>query len=86
MTEWDLDVRSSKFRFFVHGRRSESVGCGGEECSRFPHCPCSVKKQRGEAGGEQKRAKEKESQPQVEYTKSFDASAFSLHHLAKSQP
>lgn len=71
MTEWDLGFRFSKFRLFVHGYRSKSVVCGGEGCSRLPHCPCSVKKQCGEAGRERKHAKEKESQPQAEYTEVF---------------
>lgn len=85
MTEWDLDFRSSKSRLFVRDCRSQSV-CGGGGCSGLPTSPCPVKKQYGEAGRERKGAKEEESQSQVESSKSFDSSAFSLHHLAKSQP
>lgn len=75
MTGWDLDFRALRFSFFVHDYRSESVACGGES-SRLPHCPCSVKKQCGEAGRERKRAKEKESQPQVEDTQSLFTAPF----------
>lgn len=52
---------------------------------RADSCPCLVEKQCGEEGRERKGAQEKESQPQVEYTKAFGSSAFSLHHVAKSQ-
>lgn len=60
------------------------AGWWREEGVWLPSLTCSLKKQ--EAGRKRKDAKEKEPQAQVGHTKSFDSFAFSLHHLAKSQP